>query len=102
MVEMRLRRLHIASLILLLASLGVAEGSVVRDSGCTFGRHYISVLLAQQEAASSIETTFRFRGDDALALDLSAASLSHSRTCWTMRPPSAHSAGVRAVTGSGL
>jgi hypothetical protein len=99
---MRLRRLHIASFILLLASLGAAEGSVVRDSGCIFGRHNIGVLLAQQEAAASIQATFRLEADDALALDLPAASLSHSRTSWMMRPPSAHSADVHAVTGSSL
>jgi hypothetical protein len=99
---MRLRRLHIASFILLLASLGAAEGSVVRDSGCIFGRHYIGVLLAQHEAAASIQATFRFEGDGALALDLPAASLSHSRIPWTVRPPSAHTADVHAVTGSSL
>jgi hypothetical protein len=99
---MRLRRLHIASFILLLASLGAAEGSVVRDSGCIFGRHYIGVLLAQHEAAACTQTALSHAGSDTLPVALAAASLAQYRSPWMMRPPSAHCADVHALTGSSL
>ena len=99
---MRLRAIHIASVFLLLASLSATEASVLRDGRPAFGAHYISVLLAQQDAALNAGTELASTSGDAYTLALPAASRAQHRTIWTMRSPSAHSILVQAVTGSSL
>ena len=99
---MRLRAIHLASVLLLLASLGVAEGSALRDGDFSIGGHYISMLLGQDRGGISTGTEFNASSDDALALDLPVASLALHRTVWTMRPPSAHCMQLQAVTGFGV
>ncbi len=102
MWKMRLRAIHLASVLLLLASLSSADGAVLHDGEYTLGAHYIRVLLAQQEAAAGSQTTLDTDADEALALDLPVASVAQYRATWTMRPPSAHSVSLHAVTGSGI
>ena len=99
---MRLRAIHIASVFLLLASLSATEASVLRDGRPAFGAHYISVLLAQQDAALNASTEHHSTASDTLALALPAASLAQHRTIWAMRSASAHSILVHTVTGSSL
>jgi hypothetical protein len=99
---MRLRARHLASVLLLLASLSATEAAVLRDGRPAFGAHYISVLLAQQDAALNSATELASTGSDPLKLALPAASLAQHRTIWTMRSPSAQSIRVHAVTGSSL
>ena len=99
---MRLRAIHLASVLLLFASLGVAEGSALRDNDFSIGGHYISMLLGQDRGGISTQSEFNSEGGDALALDLPVASLALHRTVWTMRPPSAHCMELQAVTGFGV
>ena len=99
---MRLRAIHIASVFLLLASLSATEASVLRDGRPAFGAHYISVLLAQQDAALNAGTELNSTADNTLTLALPAASLAQHRTIWAMRSPSAQSVLMHAVTSSSL
>ena len=99
---MRIRAIHLASVLLLLASLGAAEGSALRDGDFSIGGHYISILLGQDRGGISLQTEFDASSDDALALDLPVASLALHRAVWTMRPPSAHSMKLQAATGFGI
>ena len=99
---MRLRAIHLASVLLLLASLGVAEGSSLRDGDFSIGGHYISMLLGQDRGGIGPQSEFDASDDDALVLDLPVASLALHRTVWTMRPPSAHCMELQAVTGFGV
>jgi len=102
MEQMRRRAIHLASLLLLLASLGVAESSTLRDGDLSLGAHYISVLLAQQEAAHSLRADRNPGHINELALDLPAAALAGYRSVWTVRPPAAHSLLQHAVSGGSL
>jgi hypothetical protein len=99
---MRLRAIHFASLLLLLAAIGSAEGSGMRNVDYTLGGHYISVLLAQHEAATSAHAAITDEPHQARSLDLPTAALAQYKSPWTMRPPSAHSVSLHAVTGSSL
>jgi hypothetical protein len=99
---MRRRALHLASLLLLLASLGVAEGSALRDGDLSLGAHYITALLAQHEAANTSGADLNPRNAANLALDLPPAALATHRSVWTQRPPAAHSLLQHAVSGSSL
>ena len=99
---MRIRAIHLASVLLLLASLGAAERSALRDGDFSIGGHYISILLGQDRGGISIQPEFDASGGDALALDLPVASLARHRAVWTMRPPSAHSMELQAVTSFGV
>jgi len=99
---MRLRAIHLASVLLLLASLGVAEGSSSRNGDYSLGAHYISVLLAQHEAAASIQAPRNEFASESLNLDLPTDELAHYRNPWTVAPPSAHTSSLHAVTGSSL
>ena len=102
MEQMRRRALHLASLLLLLASLGVADGSSLRDGDLSLGAHYITVLLARQQA---IQTSGEPRTPghcNQLSLALPATALAGSRSVWTLRPPAAHSLLQQAVSGSSL
>ena len=99
---MRLRALHLASVLLLLASLGAAEGSVLRDGDLRIGGHYMGVLLAQDYAGIDTWAELNSGSNDALELDLPVASLALHRTAWTMRPPSAHCTELQTFTGFSL
>ncbi len=99
---MRLRAAHIAGLFLLLASLGAAQGSTAREAGCRFGSAYLGVILAQESLGTSIPSRLLQQADPEVALDIPAIATAHYRTIWTMRPPSAHSLRLHAVSGSGL
>jgi hypothetical protein len=91
---MRLRTAQLACLLLLLASMGATERSA-RGADFSIGGHYISSLLRQNAAADPIETQLSRRIDE----PASQAPLSTLETiAWTMRPPSAHSVRVQAVT----
>jgi hypothetical protein len=95
---MKFRPHHLACLILLLSSLSSAEASLRRTGDFTLGGHYISLLLAQDHAATCSEAALAPRARDLSLLALPGASLAHHRTAWTMRPPSAHSLELQAVT----
>ena len=99
---MRLRARHFASFLLLLASLGVAEGATLRDGTPAFGPQYVAVLLAQQDAAAAAKTGFTASSPAAATIALAASEQAHINTTWSMRPAAAHSVGVHAVTGSSL
>jgi len=99
---MRHRALHLAGLLLLLTTLSSAEAATLRDGRPAFGAHYISVLLAQQEAALAPQTSFTAGDADTLTLALPTDDLAQYNATWTMRPPSAHSVSLHAVTGCSL
>ncbi len=97
---MRRRALHLASVFLLLASLSAAEGAVPRPGEYPLGCHYLVVLLAQDHARACAIAEAVPSAISEFDLDLPAAAASRCRTVWSMRPPSAHSASLHAVTGS--
>ena len=99
---MRLRARHFASFLLLLASLGAAEGATLRDGTPAFGAHYVAVLLAQQEAAAAAQTCLTAKTPTSGTIALAVSEQAHINNPWTMRPAAAHSIGVHAVTGSSL
>jgi hypothetical protein len=100
---MHRRAIHIASLFLLLASLGTAEATTLRDGAPTFGATYIRVLIAQQEAAAAAsQSTLLTTPSEDATLDIPTAARTHARAAWTMRSPNAHTVTVHAVTGSSL
>ncbi len=99
---MRLRARHFASFLLLLASLGAAEGATLRDGTPAFGPHYVAVLLAQQDAARTAQATMVSASKDAVRLALASTDLARYNTPWTLRPPAAQSIAVHAVSGSSL
>ncbi len=99
---MRLRARHFASFLLLLASLGAAEGATLRDGTPAFGAHYVAVLLAQQEAAAAAQTGHAASRPPAATIALAVSEQAHINTPWSMRPAAANSIGVHAVTGSSL
>ena len=98
---MRFRPHHLACLVLLLSSLSGAEASALRTGRYSAGANYISVLLAQEQAAANAEVILEPCTGDATQLALPAALLAQHRTAWTMRPPSAHSMQVQAATAFG-
>jgi hypothetical protein len=95
---MKFRPHHLACLVLLLSSLSGAEASTLRTGGYSAGAHYISVLLAHDQAAANTEIVPEPRTGDVAQLALPAASLAQHRTPWTMRPPSAHSLQLQAAS----
>jgi len=99
---MHRRALHLASLLLLLTTLGIADGSTSRDGDYSLGAHYITVLLAQQDAAAVAHTSFDPASNGRVDTALPATSLAQVNTAWTMRPAAAHSVSTHAVTGSSL
>jgi hypothetical protein len=99
---MHRRALHLASLLLLLTTLGIADGSASRDGDYSLGGHYITVLLAQQEATAVAHISFDPGRNRLTDTALPATSLAQVNTAWTMRPSAAHSISTHAVTGSGL
>ena len=102
MKAMRLRAAHIAGLFLLLASLGAAQGATARQGGCRFSGPYIGAILAQESLGTSIPSRLLVQADQEVALDIPSIATAHYRATWAMRPPSAHSINLHAVTGSGL
>jgi hypothetical protein len=98
---MHRRALHLASFLLLLSTLGMAESAATCSGDHSLGAHYISVLLAQHEAAALAEATER-TDTILVATELPATSLAQVKTPWTMRPAAAHSVMLHAVTGSSL
>jgi hypothetical protein len=99
---MRLRARHFASFLLLLASLGAAEGATLRDGTPAFGAHYVAVLLAQQEAAAAAQSGLAAISATSVPIALKTSEQARINSIWTMRPSAAHSIGVHAVTGSSL
>jgi hypothetical protein len=95
---MRFRPHHLACLVLLLSSLSGAEASAVRNGGYSAGAHYISVLLAHEQAAANTEAVLEPHTGNVAQLSLPAASVALHRATWTPRPPSAHSMQVQAAT----
>jgi len=98
---MRFRALHLAGVLLLLTSLGTAEGAAPRNTGYAFGAHYLGMLLAQQQAAQAAiasETPLRESAGKPSTFALPTRSVAQHSITWTMRPPAAHSLHTQAVT----
>jgi hypothetical protein len=87
---MHRRALHLASFLLLLSTLGMADGAATRGGDHSLGAHYISVLLAQHEAAALAQTTDSV-DNSVVATELPATSLAQVNAVWTMRPAASHS-----------
>ncbi len=100
--SMHRRALHLASLLLLLSTLGLADSSAVRDGDFSLGAHYICALMARQDATTVAHTSFDSGNNGLADTSLPATSLAQVNTAWTMRPSAAHSALLHAVTGSSL
>jgi hypothetical protein len=94
--------IHLAGLLLLLASLGSAEASVLREGNGSLGAHYIGILLAQQEAAAAPPSALALDIPSTRSINLPASALAHHRAARTLRPPAAQSIAQHAVTGSSL
>jgi hypothetical protein len=99
---MHRRALQLAGFLLLLSTLGMAEGPASRAGGCSLGARYISVLLARHEAAADTRAGFAPAAHGLAAAALTPTSLAQANIAWAVRPPSAHSSATHAVTGSGL
>ena len=99
---MRFRVRHFASFLLLLASLGAAEGATLRDGTPAFGAHYIAVLLAQQDAARSAQIALTPATESSIELALTPTDRAQHKAAWAVRPPAAQSVAMHAVTGSSL
>jgi len=100
---MHRRAFHLASLLLLLASLSSAEAASVRDTSPAFAAPYVRVLIAQQRAAR-VAAQYVHPGDEEAtpSLDLQPASREAFRTVWVMPAPVANTVTMHAVTASGL
>jgi hypothetical protein len=99
---MHRRALHFASLLLLFAALGSAEGSVSRRGEYALDGHHLVMLLAQDRDRLSAKFAPGSAPGESLQLMLPAAAAAQRAAAWTMRPPSEHSVALHAVTGSGL
>ncbi len=99
---MRRRALHLASLLLLLASLGAAEASALREGDLSAGGRYISMLLSQRAAASvaAEPLTQHAASYKIAAFALPAAERATQAAVWTMRPPAAHTLALQAAASS--
>ena len=113
---MKLRTRHLFCMLLLLSALRAADGAMLPSGQNGFDAHYLSALLSQDRPDTKVTLNdhrinlgsgnghFIFAGfthkfGDNLHLNLPVASLASYRMAWTMRPPSAQSASVHAVTG---
>jgi hypothetical protein len=97
------RAFHLASLLLLLASLSSAEAARARDTAPAFAAQYVRVLIAQQQAAKAAALyTHPSDVEETRSLDLSSASRKAIGAVWTLRAPVAQAVTLHAVTGSGL
>jgi hypothetical protein len=99
---MRLRAVNLACILLLLSSLSAAEAAPLRSGAFGLGGHYVTALLAHDAANIAGDAPGSHAARGTLAFALQPASLAQHRAPWTMRPPSAHSAALHAVTASGL
>jgi hypothetical protein len=99
-VVIRFRTAQLACLLLLLTSIGAAERPM-RGADSALSNRYISVLLLHRTSVARAETPLTHSLDQATPAAPSAAPFLN-RSVWTMRPPSAHSVRVHAVTGSSL
>ncbi len=100
---MHRRAFHLASLLLLLASLSSAEAASVRDSNPAFAAPYMRVLIAQQQAAKAASlSALPIEEEINPSLGLSAASRDTVSTVWAVSAPVAAATELHAVTGSGL
>jgi hypothetical protein len=99
---MRLRTLHLASILLLLSSLSAAEGATLRSGEFGLGGHYIGMILGQASAKARAEVVLDARAHETSEFSLPAASIAQHRAAWTMPAPAAHSAQLQAVTGFGI
>lgn len=97
---MRLRTAHLACVLLLLSSLGAAEGTTLRSRELGLGSHYISLLLREHTVRVSAETPLSLADGEDAAITVPSADRALSRIVWAMRPPSAHAVALHAVTGS--
>ncbi len=97
---MRNRVAKLACLLLLLTSIGAADASTRRGE-FSLGGHYIGLLMMQSAAAAHVDSplSLRLDSDEAMAPPVSTAIV---RFAWTMRPPSAQSVHMHAVTSSGV
>jgi hypothetical protein len=96
----RFRAVQLACLLLLLTSIGAAERPM-HGAESALGNRYISVLLLHRASVSRPDTPLSRRLEEATPVEPTSFP-EFSRTVWTMRPPSAHSVLVHAVTGSGV
>jgi hypothetical protein len=99
---MHRRALHLASVLLLLASLSSAEAAVLRNGEYAAGGNYLGALLVQDHADACAMAASAPEDGSRLELNLPVAAAAQCRAAWTMRPPSAQSASLHAVTGSSL
>jgi hypothetical protein len=97
---MHRRALHIASLFLLLASMGTAEAATLHNGAPAFAAPYIRVLLAQQQAAVAAQTALAAVPTQHPALDLPAAAQEQHSIVWTTRAPIAQTIAVHATSSS--
>ena len=106
---MKFRTRHLVCMMLLLSALRAADGSTLPTGRYGFDSHHIAVLLSQTSTSSrtnadahSIWGAFSFHQPQttagAFAADVPSGPLAAYRTAWTMRPPAAHSAALRAAT----
>jgi hypothetical protein len=106
---MKFRPRHLVCMMLLLSALRAADGSVLPRERYGFDSHHIAVLLSQTSTsawtnadAHSIWGAFSFQQPRTSANEflsnLPSGPLAAYRTAWTMRPPAAHSAALRAAT----
>ena len=102
MKGMRSRAIHLAGLLLLLASLGAADGAALRSGDLSAGGRYISMLLSQRGAASvAAEPLARDTASYKIAtFALPVTQRATHAAVWTMRPPAAHTLALQAVTSS--
>lgn len=98
---MRLRAVHLAGIFLLLATMSAAEASVAQSSAPRRA-HYISVLMAQHEAAVRNAGPLIFSSRLRLAPAPPDASLPGVRAERSITPPAEQTAHTHAVTGSSL
>jgi len=97
----RLRASHFACVLLLISTFGAAQGSTLQGSRAGLRGQYMHALLQQGAATVVSEPAFPDRAAGGFKSGLPVASIAQARTVWTMRPPSAHSTGLAAVTSFG-
>jgi hypothetical protein len=99
---MRIRAQHLASLLLLLACLGVAENASLRTPDAYLRSQGIAVLLGQDNVDSAGMAPLDRRDAQLHTVALNTADYARLSSVWTLRPPAAHSIARHSVSGSGL
>jgi hypothetical protein len=100
---MQRRAFHLASLLLLLASLSPAEAASMYETRSAFATPYVRVLMAQHHAATA--TALHTRGGEIVArksIALLPAERDRVLAVWATNAPSKQAMALQAVTGSGL